>query len=223
MDALNPTHRQEAVMEPTQQQQDEQQAPERDPDAPAGPGAESARPGERPAEAAIRRMREEGTKKAVDPGEQAVHNVTAGSTNAEDLANATSWFLSDEDAGVMGERTFGLNVAAQGEHVIEWTVRAISREQIRQIRKLARPARMRASANAGEIDDMKANLGIACAGTLTPDLNEMAARIGVKDIPEMLKRRFSHKPGLIDQIASEVLTVSGYDEDDVRDIESVKD
>jgi hypothetical protein len=73
------------------------------------------------------------------------------------------------------------------------------------------------------MDPMKANLGIASEGTIKPDLKAIADGIGTQDVGEVLKRRMAHKPGLIDQIASEVLTVSGYNDDDVRDVGAVRD
>lgn len=158
---------------------------------------------------------------------EAVSAVGRGSDKAQDLADATAWFLSDEPTP-LAVRTFGLNVGkwndekgAYEDFVVNWTVQAISREKIRSIQRMSLPAKRRAT--GGDPDSMKANLGIAAEGTTTPDLREIAAEIGTQDVGEVLKRRFAYKPGLIDQIASEVLTVSGYDEDDVRDVAAVRD
>lgn len=39
--------------------------------------------------------------------------------------------------------------------------------------------------------------------------------------PEMaVKTRFDHKPGLLAQIAGEVLSMSGYDDDDLRALDA---
>lgn len=159
----------------------------------------------------------------VDLRKQAVSNVARGSKHPEDLADATAWFLSDADAGVTAHRTFQLNVSANPDepHWVTWTVQALSREQIRSIQRLSRPARQRASAQ-GEVDGIKANLGLAAEGTSNPDLDAIARDLGTQDKSDVLRRRFAHKPGLIDQIAQEVLTVSGYDDEDVRDVTAVK-
>ena len=164
-----------------------------------------------------------------DERREAVDRVTkATKADPKDLADATAWFLSDERSP-LAVRTFGLNVGKWNDEskeyedfVVNWTVQALSREAIRTIQKMAVPARERAK-GTGEMDSMKANLGIAAEGTVKPDLAEIAASVGSQDTAEVLKRRFAYKPGLIDQIANEVLTVSGYNDDDVRDVSAVRD
>ena len=157
----------------------------------------------------------------VDRGQEAVKAVSNGSKSPEDLKDATAWFLSDQDANVMSTKRFEVNVSAdpEVEHFVEWEVQAIARERIRQIRRKARVARR---GGAEELDETKVNLMIAAEGTVTPDLATLAVQIGAQSPAHMLDRRFAHKPGLIDMIAGEVLAVSGYDEDDVRDLAAGK-
>lgn len=159
-----------------------------------------------------------------DPEAAAVRAVAKGSKDAKDLADATAWFMSDAPAPPV-TRTFGLNVGRYDEaggvwedFFVDWTVTAISREKIREIQRMSVPARQR---SGGTMDATRANLGIAAEGTTTPDIASIAAQLGTQDLAEVLRRRLAHKAGLIDQIAGEVLTVSGYDDADLRDPKTV--
>lgn len=160
-----------------------------------------------------------------DPNHEAVKRVAANARHPEkndpqDVKDATAWFLSNEDTGGISTKSFDLNVGLDRDHFVTWTVQAIEREKIREIRRMSRPARLRAQ--QGEVDEMAANLGIAAAGTIEPDLNAIAAQIGSQDSADVLRRRLAHKPGLIDQVAAEVLAVSGYDDDDIREVAAGK-
>lgn len=156
-----------------------------------------------------------------DEGREAVDRVKNGSKSEVDLADATAWFLSDEDAEVRATKTFEINVSADPDNdkYVRWTVQAISRERIRQFRKQSRVSARRGMME--EIDETKVSLLIATEGTIDPDLRAIAAQVGTTPT-EALRRRFAHKPGLIDQIAAEVQGASGYDDDDVRDVAAGK-
>jgi hypothetical protein len=157
-----------------------------------------------------------------DPGRDALQRVakSRGNPSGIDVADATAWFLSDEDTGSGATKDIEINVGRGRDHFVTWTVQSISRERIRQIRRDSRITRGRQQ--TGEIDEMAANLGIAAAGTIVPDLTEIAAQLGTNDTADVLRKRLAHKPGLIDAIAAEVLTVSGYDDNDVRDVAAGK-
>lgn len=156
-----------------------------------------------------------------DPGRDAVDRVKNGNGSDMDAVDATAWFLSDEDSEVKAHKTFEINVSADPDvdKYVRWKVQAISRERIRQFRKQSRTSGRRGMAE--EIDETKVSLLIAVEGTVEPNLRELAQQIGAQPT-EVLRRRMSHKPGLIDQIAAEVQAVSGYDDDDVRDVAAGK-
>ena len=63
---------------------------------------------------------------------------------------------------------------------------------------------------------------IVAAGTVEPDLQQIAAQMGAPTIAAMLLRRFSHKPGLIGQISGEIMGLSGFDDEDVAEVEAGK-
>lgn len=144
----------------------------------------------------------------------------------EDQSAATAWFLEGMPEQV-ASREIELNVGKfdeKGElidHFVRWRVGAVDRDRIRQIRRQSR-GRGRGAAAGQEEDDMKVNLRIAAEGTLDPDLGALASQKGIQDPAQLLNMRFAHKPGLIDQIANEVLNVSGYDDGDVRAVEAGK-
>lgn len=139
-----------------------------------------------------------------------------------DVADATAWFM-EEDSEEVASKTFELNVGVKSERWIRWTVQAIDRDRIRQIRKMSQPrAARRGGAGIGSEDEMLVNLRIAAEGTLDPDLHDPKLRRGIADPAEALRMRFHAKPGLIDQIAGEVLSVSGYDDEDIREVKAAK-
>jgi hypothetical protein len=155
-----------------------------------------------------------------DPRLEAVKSVAEGSKDEWDLKDATAWFMSEQDAGVKATKVIEVDVGAAEERFVRWRVEAISRDRIRQIRNLSKVRRGRGMGD--EINDTKANLMIAAEGTVDPDLRSIAGQVGAPDVAVVLEKRMSHKPGLIDQIANAVLEVSGYDDEDVRDVAAVR-
>lgn len=189
---------------------------------PVGPGEEF--PQQDPEAIERQEAQQEAMRKFRANGEGPVKGVTG-----RDLADATEYFMSEE-AAPPSTREFELNVGMFDEDTgeiadryVKWTVQSISRKRIREIRRNSRDNKRRGLGATGEMDDMNANLRIAAEGTLVPDLKAVAEAKGVHDPALVLDARLQHKPGLIDQIAGEVLTVSGYDDDDIRDVAAGKD
>jgi hypothetical protein len=143
--------------------------------------------------------------------------------------DAADWFLSEDSEDATDSFELNVGVGSDGygkpnELWVIWTVRALDRERIRQIRKNSREKRRRGPGGEGVEDDMQANLRIATDGTVYPDLTDPMMRGNVADPAEALHARFKRlgKSGLIDQIASRVLTISGYDDEDMREIQAAK-
>jgi Phage XkdN-like tail assembly chaperone protein, TAC len=166
-----------------------------------------------PAETVPSQARAGGRKEAqttTETGSEAVSKVAAGSKpSAEEASRALSWFLED-DQGQVNTLTFRLNVGISEDRWIRWTVQALDRDVISQIRK-------RSEKRRGETDEMLASLRLAAAGTVDPPLTDPAVLGQFADPADALRNRFAFKPGLIDQIASQVTKASGYDDDDVED------
>lgn len=155
----------------------------------------------------------ETTEDAPKPnGAEAVRKVAAGSRVSPTEENAAvEWFLSDEDPI---EKAIEFNVGTEDKPKwIPWTVQPVDMEVLRRIRKSAQNTRR----GAEGLDEVDANLKIVVAGTVNPDLKEMARQRGVPAPEEALRLRFASKPGLLGQIAGEILSLSGYDAEDMRD------
>lgn len=138
--------------------------------------------------------------------------------------DALEWFLSDEDDNFTQE--LKLNVGSHSDPKwITWEIKPVDLDTLRRIRQQAQAAVSRANRRAGqvgEIDEVEANVRIVIEGTASPDLLAIAQQKGDVDPATTLKRRFSHKPGLIGQISGEIMSISGYDDEDVREVDAAK-
>lgn len=132
---------------------------------------------------------------------------------------ATAWFL-ETDMEEVAKETFEIDVSSNPDEPrwIPWTVCALSRERIQTIRREA----VTGKGAEAVADDMGANLRIAAEGTIDPPLKEGDLRGKYADPADALRFRLRHKPGLIDQIANKVISVTGYDDDDVRKVTAGK-
>lgn len=136
--------------------------------------------------------------------------------------SATDWFLTDEPADEQELiHTFELNVgSATNERWVSWTIRAVDMDTLRRIRRQASGSRA-ARRSGGEFDEIAANLKVVVEGTVDPNLHEIGQRKNAT--PEaVLTHRFRHKPGLLGQISAEIMSLSGYDDEDVREVRAGK-
>lgn len=166
-----------------------------------------------------------------------------GPLTPEAQASALDWFLSDEEVPMA--YTLTVNIGPPDQTVeVPWTITAISSDTLKAARAAAREgnrSRRRGLAAAGgqpEVDELEMNSRIIVAGSLDPDLPAIAkarmdrARQTGMDVPDhpdpmvapvqLLQNRLKHKPGLIDQLAIEILRISGYDDDDLREHQAGK-
>jgi hypothetical protein len=165
------------------------------------------------------------------PGKLAAREVADApkpeEVDAEERQNALEWLLSDEsDADAAGHESYEVDVAPPGKPSlwVTWVVRPLNAEELRAARQMAqRSGRNRQQRRAGtqitaeDTDVAEVNLRILTMATVDPDLIKAAETKGVADPAFVLKHRFRFKPGLIDQLASKVLTISGYEEEAIRD------
>lgn len=156
-------------------------------------------------------------------GRNLIDKVAEGKPTTHEEHNAAlDWFLSDDpsDDGEL-TRTLSLNVGGEDEKLIPWTIRAIDLDTLRRIRRQVAGNRAQRR-SGGEMDEVAANLKIVVEGTVEPPLVEAAKQMGIASPETALKTRFRHKPGLIGQLAGEILSLSGYDEEDVREVAAAK-
>lgn len=149
-------------------------------------------------------------------------------------SSALRWFLKAEEIPATIELDVNVGTPHEKE-IITWTLKAIDSDTLKKARKMAEEGgsgraalrRARQSGATPEIDGAEANARILVAGSVDPDFHE-GARLLIKNTPgakahpdqdsdavALLRARLSHKPGLIDQLAMEVLSLSGYDDDDI--------
>lgn len=127
---------------------------------------------------------------------------------------ALEWFLSSEADDPT--KAIQVDVGVGEERWIDWTIRPIDLDALRRIRRLATVG----PRGRQEVDDAQANLRIVVDGTVDPDLKAIAARLGIADPALALRQRFAAKPGLLGLIAGEILALSGYDDEKVREAEA---
>lgn len=136
--------------------------------------------------------------------------------------DALEWFLSDETEVVTD--TIELNVRTRrNPNWIKWTIQAVDRDELRRIRRQSQQSGRRARITGNsDFDSDNANLQIVLLGTVYPDLRAAAKRLGLVDPADAVRRKFRMKPGLIDQIAGDIMSLSGYDDEDVREVEAAR-
>jgi hypothetical protein len=143
----------------------------------------------------------------------------------QQAADATAWFMSSDEEDE-GWRDVDLNVANTGEKWVRFRVQALPRERIDEIREQNVRTVFRDGKKVEETDQVASNTRISAEGLAIPDLTNPEMRMvkGQKymDPADALEARFAHKPGLIDQLTGYVLSVSGYNTDDVREVEAGK-
>lgn len=150
-----------------------------------------------------------------DEGREAVRTAAAGKKVSPEASNAAvDWFLSDDEPLT---KTIEFNVGdEQHERWIPWEIKPVDIDVLKRIRKSSNDLRAERRGEGG-FDEMKANLKIVVAGTVKPDLREMAQARSVPAPEEALRLKFAQKPGLLNQISQSILALSGYDDADLRE------
>jgi hypothetical protein len=133
--------------------------------------------------------------------------------------DALEWFLSDSAESFT--HIIELNVGnPKKPKWIEWEVKPVDLDTLRRIRKQAASKQQGRRGAAGELDEVEANLRIVVEATVEPDIRAVAKQKGMVDPADALRIQFRHKPGLLGQIAGEIMSISGYDDEDVREVEA---
>lgn len=144
---------------------------------------------------------------------------------ADETVDALDWFLADTDDTDL-TYSFQLNVGSSSgkKKWVQWTVKPVDLDELRRIRKKAQQKNRRPGQTAADqqYDDIAANVQIVVEGTVYPDLRAATKQLGAIDPATVVRSRFAHKPGLISQIANEVMALSGYDDDDVREVDAAQ-
>ena len=144
---------------------------------------------------------------------------------AQTLSDAGEWLLQAFDNEQITLNKLILDVGAPGLPMkIEWTIKSLDGAVIRRIRggasdQLSRTSsRRRAGVGVDEAETAyRANLAIVVAGTHEPNLAAVAQVRGIADPAILVEDAFKNKQGIIDQVAGEIMSLSGYDDEAVQD------
>ena len=169
------------------------------------------------------REREPKPEQPVVPPAEAVRALGADKPpelSAENQHSALEWFLNpDPNNDVVPTRTIEINVGVNEPHWIKWVIQAVDVDMLKRIQRES--AGNRASRRAGaEMDEITASARIIVEATVEPDVRAAASSMGIRDPAEALRMRFSKKPGLLGQITAEIFSLSGYDDEDVREAQA---
>lgn len=197
-----------------------------DPEAQAAAEAALARAGQPPGAAgrdAARRVHEH-TQRAdggdvqviEDEYRESLDRVGQGQADDDDVARATEWLLSDEQQ--VNTRKLSVRIGGSDDEPIYagWVISAIPVDVIRAAEREAVGNRAQRRAADGGYDELKANLRVVAEGTREPDVKAIARQQGMADPTVLLRQRFRFRPGVLTQIAGEIMSLSGFDTEDVR-------
>jgi hypothetical protein len=159
----------------------------------------------------------DGVRNSVQPSPasalpDSIDKLSAGrKVTDEERLDALDWFLSDEDEDAEITHTLEINVgSATKDRWVEWVIQPIDSDELRRIQQLGQNrSQRRRGATPADPDMAETNRRIVIAGTVHPDLRDAAQRKGVADPSVALNHRFRHRPGVVAQIAGEILALSG--------------
>jgi len=141
---------------------------------------------------------------------------------ADEQSAALDWFLSDVADDEEVTKALELNVGtADDPRWITWVIRPVDLDTLRRIQRSAQGNRQQRRAG-GAADEVAANARIIVEGTVDPDVKAASISKGIQDPSFYLANRFARKPGLMPQIAAEIMSLSGYDDEDVREVSAGK-
>lgn len=154
-----------------------------------------------------------------------VARAAAGELSSEDTAeihDATEWLLGAVSDTEEITHVLTLNVGSHAKpHKINWTIRALDGAVIRRIREETAGNRASRRAGVSMLADsnrvFQANVKVVVEGTVAPDLKTVAAQRGLAAATLLIEQGFRRKQGMVDQVAAEIMALSGYDDDDVQD------
>lgn len=148
----------------------------------------------------------------------------------ENEVDALAWFLDDEEPDLQATKRLNIGTAEEPRWVT-WTIRAIDGDRIGRIQRGEDGTPRRRGRDPVEIDAGEVQRRILAAGTVYPDLQEVARRKGASSSVadplwgpmQVIAWRFRNKSGLVAQLSGEIMALSGFDQDDVKAIAAGKD
>jgi hypothetical protein len=165
-------------------------------------------------------------------GREAVKKAAKGrKLDEHEAQDALEWFLAREgDANSAPEpKRMKLNLGSrENPQPVWWVIGPVEDVRINAIRDAARKGgnrrQRRRSQEEQEVDEMLVARRIVVEATIEPDLGQLAKRMDLVDPADALHAFFAKagKTGLITQISGEVLTLSGWDDEDIEEVEAAR-
>lgn len=146
----------------------------------------------------------------------------------EEVQDALEVFFAeegDEDAVDSEPKPLKVNVGSTKKpRYVRFIVNPIDEDVIKDIRKRSRTGtKAQIRRGEGEVDENLVARRIVAKATVEPDFKALAGRLGIRtgadDAVQAYFRKFK-KTGLILGISGEILGLSGYDEDDVSELDA---
>jgi hypothetical protein len=155
-----------------------------------------------------------------DEMRESMDRLAADKPTDVDMAAGLEWLLSDAQE----VNTRELRVRAGGSDDapvwLSWIIRAANTNEIRTAERAGEGNRaQRRGVEAREPDQIAANLRLIVTATMQVNgrkLADLSNAKGHRDPATWLRQRFDYRPGLIPALASQVMDLSGFAENDVR-------
>lgn len=161
--------------------------------------------------------------KAAQAGAEEESDLSAG-----EAADALEHFMATEDdeGTVVEPKTLKLNLGTKAEpQWVRWTIVPVEDTEITRIRKNSvigtRAQRRRGDA---ESDEALVSRRLVVKGTVDPDPKALAKTMNLLDPADAVQAFFRKygKTGLITQVSGEILSISGWDDEDVQEVEAAR-
>ena len=160
-------------------------------------------------------------------GAEAVKAAAEGKKlSASTQVDALQWFMNPDVDPEAPTKTLRLNFGTGDKEMwVPWVIQPVEMETMRRIRDNA--SKSRKARRTGEIDEYSVNIQIVIAGTVSPPIGEAIRDLSQQsgepvDANAYMKHRFHRKPGYISQIAGSIMSLSGFDAEDVQESEQVE-
>lgn len=143
-----------------------------------------------------------------------------------EVKSALDWVMERQDSPSQGPVTkaFKLNLGtATAPQFVRWEVGPVEDNLISKIRKASTEGtKAQKRRHEAEVNEFKVATKMVTAGTIDPDVRVLANEMGTGPDPSDAVHAFfarAQKTGLIVQLSGEILNLSGYDEDDISEVD----
>ena len=140
------------------------------------------------------------------------------------VQDALDVFMRAEGDNPTEPQPLKINLGTKDEpNYVKWVVAPIDDSEIQRFREQSRTKGSRAARRRGEgdVDEGLVARKIVARGTVEPDMGKLREKVGAADPADAVYAYFRKfgKTGLITKISGEILTLSGWDDEAVQEME----